>query len=104
MRRKCHVTWQGRKPPEPPLPAIEQTTSAKIWLMSKLADQTNRSANIGYLEQVAIRITKVKRHQRLRGTSPLHRTQKDRNMTGVKIRDNVLKWHRCQKAEVGRSR
>ncbi|HEV2582022.1 MAG TPA: hypothetical protein VGT44_14295, partial [Ktedonobacteraceae bacterium] len=73
--------------------AIRQALSANclcpiIWLMRDLADQTNRSASIGYFEQVAIRITKVKRHKRLCGASPLHRTQKDRNMTGVKMRDN----------------
>jgi hypothetical protein len=89
--------------------AIRQALSVNclcpiIWLMRDLADQTNRSASIGYFEQVAIRITKVERHQRLRGTSPLHRTQKESNILGVKVRDHVLKRHRCQKAEVGRAR
>src|SRR6266516_3442707 len=73
-------------------------------LMRTLADHTNRSASIGDFEQVAIRITKVERYQRFRGTSPLHGTQKESNMAGVKMRHHLLKRHRGQKAQVGRTR
>jgi hypothetical protein len=38
------------------------------------------SAGIGNFEQVAIRITKVERHERLCGTSPLYWSQKEGNM------------------------
>jgi hypothetical protein len=79
---------------------IRQALSANclcpiIWLMRNLAGQTNRSASFCYFEQVAIRITKVERHQRLRGTSPLHRAQKESNILGLKVRDHLLKRHRC---------
>ena len=60
-----------------------------------LINQSNQCA-CETREQVAIRITKVDRYQRPCGASSLYRTQKKRDMTGLKVRDHVLKRHRWE--------